>query len=300
MNNITRYVMDIYQIGCILRDTLEYLVPKKDGYSVDLYRQRQAILKNHLAPNHAFDRFLNDNKEAGEKIRNNFNDFFDLVYGDESRAVFIESEKVVVDNGYFTQILDYVVGLHETITDICKGFIKHAEEIKQLEPDLTVLMDRDDHFYRCLASLIITDQVHRLFVEYNKSIREAKGQKSPQSNFINNELNKNLGFYRFVIQHSNYQDDIYQLAVSKTEHVIEVMGGKEKLEGGGEALRKEILNVHSLWSKNVALNEVEWRQIYQKMVNNVVAFDKEMIEKRKAQQASGEQKAESSDEPKAN
>lgn len=300
MNNITRYVMDIYQIGCILRDTLEYLVPKKDGYSVDLYRQRQAILKNHLAPNHAFDRFLNDNKEAGEKIRNNFNDFFDLVYGDESRAVFIESEKVVVDNGYFTQILDYVVGLHETITDICKGFIKHAEEIKQLEPDLTVLMDRDDHFYRCLASLIITDQVHRLFVEYNKSIREAKGQKSPQSNFINNELNKNLGFYRFVIQHSTYQDDIYQLAVSKTEHVIEVMGGKEKLEGGGEALRKEILNVHSLWSKNVALNEVEWRQIYQKMVNDVVAFDKEMIEKRKAQQASGEQKAESSDEPKAN
>ena len=31
MNQTTRYVMDIYQVSVIVRDTLEYLIQKKDG-----------------------------------------------------------------------------------------------------------------------------------------------------------------------------------------------------------------------------------------------------------------------------
>ena len=45
MNQTTRYVMDIYQISVIIRDTLEYLVPKKEGYRADVYKQRKQIIQ---------------------------------------------------------------------------------------------------------------------------------------------------------------------------------------------------------------------------------------------------------------
>ena len=67
MNATTRYVIDIYQVSVIIRDTLEYLVPRKDGYKVEVYNQRKNIIKIALSKNHALDRFLTENKETGEK-----------------------------------------------------------------------------------------------------------------------------------------------------------------------------------------------------------------------------------------
>ena len=54
MNQTTRYVMDIYQVSVIVRDTLEYLIQKKDGYNADVYKQRKEILKLALTENHPF------------------------------------------------------------------------------------------------------------------------------------------------------------------------------------------------------------------------------------------------------
>ena len=79
MNQTTRYVMDIYQVGVIIRDTLEYLVTKKDGYRVDVYKQRRAVFETALNEKHALSRFLKENNETGEKIRTNIQDFYDLV-----------------------------------------------------------------------------------------------------------------------------------------------------------------------------------------------------------------------------
>lgn len=280
MNQTTRYVMDIYQVSVVIRDTLEYLIPKKDGYNTDIYKQRKEIIRISLLENHPFARFLANNKEMGEKVKQNMTDFYEMVYGDESRAVFLENDKVIVDSGYYTQLLDYIVGLHETIYEICLGFIKNAKENNTYEEALDVLVQKENAFYRCVASLVITDQIHRLFVEFNKAMHESKGENTPQSSFIGNELKKNVGFFGFVEQHAHYEDDIYKLAVTKTKFVVDCMGGKEKIDDTGEGLRKEILNLHELWTKTVVLSENEWRATYQSVVQDLIAYDKEMQEKR--------------------
>ena len=279
MNQTTRYVMDIYQVSVIIRDTLEYLVPKKEGYRADVYKQRKQIMETALNERHALSRFLSENKEAGEKIRTNITDFYDLVYGDESRAVFLENDNVVVDNGYATQILDYIVGLHETIYDICNGFVKYAKDNNTYEDALGLLLEKENAYYRCVASMVITDQVHRLFVEFNKAMHESKGQATPQSNFIGNDLRRNIGFFKFVEEHANYEDEIYKLAVDKTKFVVDCMGGKEKIDETGEGLRKEILNLHELWMKTVLLSEAEWKGVYQNTVKDLLDYDKQMMEK---------------------
>ncbi len=281
MNQTTRYVMDIYQVSVIVRDTLEYVILKNEGYNANVYKQRKEIIHTALNENHALSKFLAENKEAGEKIKQNITDFYDLVYGDESRAVFLENDKVIVDSGYTTQILDYVVGLHETIYDICNGFIKFAQGNNTYEESLGNLVAKENSFYRCVSSMVITDQIHRLFVEFNKAMHESKGEATPTSNFISNDLRKNIGFFKFVEEHANYDDAIYKLGVEKTKYVIDCMGGKEKIDDTGEGLRKEILNLHELWMKAVILAEAEWKSVYQSVVKDLVEFDKNMLEARK-------------------
>ena len=236
MNQTTRYVMDIYQVSVIVRDTLEYLIPKKDGYNPEVYKQRREVIRISLTENHPFARFLANNGEMGEKVKQNITDFFDLVYGDEARAVFLENDKVVVDSGYATQLLDYVVGLHETIYEMCLGFINSSKENDTYEEAFENLVSKENAFYRGLASLIITDQVHKLFVDFNKAMHESKGEQTPQSNFIANELKKSIGFFVFVEQHAKYEDEFYKVAVEKTKFVIDCMGGKQKIDETGEGL----------------------------------------------------------------
>lgn len=297
MNQTTRYVMDIYQVSVIIRDTLEYVIPKNEGYRTDIYKQRKQIIQTALNERHALSRFLAENKEAGEKIRQNITDFYDLIYGDESRAVFLENEKVIVDTGYTTQLLDYVVGLHETLNDICNGFVKFAKDNNAYEEQLENLIAKENAFYRCVSSMVITDQIHRLFVEFNKAMHESKGENTPTSNFISNDLRKNIGFFKFVEEHANYDDDIYKLAVSKTKFVIDCMGGKEKIDETGEGLRKEILNLHELWMKTVVLTEAEWKNAYQAIVQDLINYDKAQAEaannqnsETKAEEPTSEQK----------
>ena len=278
MNQTTRYVMDIYQVSVIVRDTLEYLIPKKDGYNPEVYKQRREVIRISLTENHPFARFLANNGEMGEKVKQNITDFFDLVYGDEARAVFLENDKVVVDSGYATQLLDYVVGLHETIYEMCLGFINSSKENDTYEEAFENLVSKENAFYRGLASLIITDQVHKLFVDFNKAMHESKGEQTPQSNFIANELKKSIGFFVFVEQHAKYEDEFYKVAVEKTKFVIDCMGGKQKIDETGEGLRKEIMALHEMWQKIVILTEPEWRNAYQNLVRDLLEFDRQRQE----------------------
>lgn len=279
MNQTTRFVMDIYQVSVIIRDTLEYLIQRKDGYRADIYKQRRTIIETALSEKHALSRFLTENKENGEKIRNNIKDFYDLVYGDEARAVFLENDKVIVDSGYATQLLDYIVGLHETFFDICNGFVKFAKDNNSYEEELSVLLAKENAYYRCVAGMVITDQIHRLFVEFNKSMHESKGQQTPQSNFIANDLKRNIGFFKFVEEHANYDDAFYKLAVDKTKFVVDCMGGAQKIDETGEGLRKEILNLHDMWLKTVVLAEADWKNVYTAEVQLLIDYDKEMATK---------------------
>ena len=278
MNQTTRYVMDIYQVSVIVRDTLEYLIPKKDGYNPEAYKQRREVIRVSLTENHPFARFLANNGEMGEKVKQNITDFYDLVYGDEARAVFLENDKVVVDSGYATQLLDYVVGLHETIYEMCLGFINSSKENDTYEESFENLINKENAFYRGLASLIITDQVHKLFVDFNKAMHESKGEQTPQSNFIANELRKSIGFFVFVEQHAKYEDEFYKVAVEKTKFVIDCMGGKQKIDETGEGLRKEIMALHEMWQKIVILTEPEWRSVYQNIVKELLDYDKQRQE----------------------
>ena len=71
----------------------------------------------------------------------------------------------------------------------------------------------------------------------------------------------------------------------KTVAIVAHRRGTCPSDETGEGIRKEILNLHTLWARAVVLTEAEWRGVYQKVVNDLIAYDKEMLAKRQAAQA---------------
>ncbi len=281
MNQETRYVLGIYQLGVIIRDSFEYGIPKPN-YDLNVYNQRKAGIKHCVEENSPFMHFLSQQEKIGEEIKKNVLDFIDLVYGDESRVAHVEDGKLVIDPAFSNQVFDYIVGLHETLNDIVKGYVEQSKNnTHNLEDKLEVLLEKDNLFYRSISSLVLTDAIHRLFVEFNKTMNEAKGQQNPQSSFVASELNKVLGYYNFVQQHSDIKNEKYLNNVEATKKVISYISGQEKVEEG-KNLRDIMVALHEDWVKICQVNELDWKTTYVEIWQELSEFERNLQNANKA------------------
>ncbi len=274
MNQATRYVLGIYQLGVIIRDSFEYGIPK-ENFDVNVYNQRKASIKHCVEDNSPFIHFLSQQDKIGDEIRKNVFDFIDLVYGDEARVAHVEDNKLIVDPAFGTQVFDYIVGLHETISDITKGYVEQSKTNDTYYEKLDELIKKDDVFFRCISSLVLTDAMHRLFVDFNRTMNEAKGQQNPQSTFVANELNKVIGFYNFVQQHSKIENEKYAANEEATTNILNNMSGKEKDEEG-KNLRDEIMKLHEEWTKVCQVAELDWRKTYVEIWQELTDFERDL------------------------
>ena len=259
MNEQTRYAMAIYQIGVIIRDTMEYLIPAgQNGYNKDVYLSRQQMLQHLLEENAPFQVFCNNNKtpakegetSIGERISSQVHEFFDDVYGEDSRIVKLEHDEVVVESSLVLQMLDYIIGLHETISDICIGFRNQFEKDKVLEEDFDELLKVDDPFFRSVAFRCVATNFVKKFIEYNEAVRayisserQTKGidpSKDPNFNpkndpscaFISNEMNRIMGFFTFLRGHNKSTDVIFKSLIEKMEDQFHFFDGSKQVPQG--------------------------------------------------------------------
>lgn len=286
MNQATRYVLGIYQLGVLIRDSLEYGVTK-EKYDLKIYNTRKANIKHCVEDNSPFMHFISQQKEIGQEIKNNVLNFIDLVYGDESRVAHVENNELIVDPAFSTQVFDYIVGLHETISDIVKGYVNQSKTNNTYDEKLERLVEKDDLFYRCITSLVLTDAIHRFYLEFNREMQQSKGQTTPQATFVNNELNKVVGYFNFVQEHSKINDpefvkehpvmaeEKYSKNVEASKRVLSLMGGKEKLIEG-ENLRDVIMHAHEEWAKLCQVKEYDWRAIYVDIWQELTDFEKSL------------------------
>ncbi len=279
MNQISRYILGIYQVSLMVRDTLEYGMVK-ESYSKDIYMQRKAHLQHGLVDGSPLSSFLKNNGETGDKIRSQLEEFIGDIYGDESTIVKVEDDKLIVDRATIVKLYDFVVGIHETLKDILDGHYSNANKEGNAESEIKALIDADDKFYRSLACLTITDEIHRSFVEFNKTMAEAKGQKNPQSNFVLNEIKRYVGFYKFVTTHSKIEDTDFIKATEQTMEVLYYMEGSKKLEPG-QSLKEMIDALHRSWQNLCATYEPNWRQLYIKEWQSLIEFEKKLFEANK-------------------
>lgn len=274
MNNTSRFIMGIYQVSIMIRDSLEYL-QNRDNFDVKVYNQRKAYIEHGLVEEAPLAKFLANNGETGEKIKKNLNEFFDAVYGPESTIVSIDGDRLVVDKAQSIKLLDYIVGLHETLFDIEKGFIAQAKKDNVFEQDIEDLIKFDEKYFRAILCINLVDMIHAQFLEFNKAMRESNGQTGPQTNYILNEIKKLVGLLKFQSEHANKEDEDFAKAYDSTFTMLKYMEGSEKPQEG-KSIRDQIIEARKLWEIEIGKNEPEWRTRYSKQWEDLVQYEREL------------------------
>ena len=282
MNQTTRFVMGIYQVSLMIRDALEY-IQNKETFDLNVYKQRKQFIEHGLIESAPLSRFLSQNGDVGKNIRNNLNDFVDAVYGDDSTIVSIDGEKVVSDKGQKLKMLDFIVGLHETLQDVMKGFINQSKNDNTYEEELDTFLKYDEKFFRSLLCINLVDQIHALFLDFNKAMQQSKGEPGPATNFILNDLKRVVGFLKFENEHADKEDEGFKKAYDASFLMLQYMEGSKKAEDKGTTIKDQIVEARKLWQVEIGKNEPEWRTRYQILWDKLVAFEQEEAAKRRAQ-----------------
>ena len=195
----------------MIRDTLEYTMDKP-SYSYESYLMRKDLILRGIQPNTPLGSFLEknnqDEKHLGDDIKNKIKTFHDEVYGDDSIIIKVTPEKELrVDKSQHMAIYSYVIGIYETMLDILYGYLTMAKKNNQLEPEIEKLMRTNDAFYRGFIYLQLCKDLYAQFKEFQTAMNETKGQPTPQSNYISQEIQKIFGFFNFIKNHCRLTDE---------------------------------------------------------------------------------------------
>lgn len=279
MNLTTHYIMGIYQLNLILRDSLEYMTPNKE-FSLDHYLKRRAGLDSLLNENAPFGQFVKNNGDKAQEVMNNFHKFYDEVYGENATIVKVHSDKVEVDKSKHTQFYEMVIGLFQTIEDILQGYLKHAKDTNQYEIYLEKAINSNEYYFRAASHLVIVHDMIALFNEFQQAYRESNGERTPVVNFINDDINKYFGFIAFEKKHTRVKDATYHAMLDKVMMLVEAMNGKRALPEG-TTFPSLFTDVEKTILSEVEKSEALWKTDFAPLVNDYIAFNKEQMEKAK-------------------
>ncbi|MCF0116804.1 MAG: hypothetical protein HUJ61_01990 [Bacilli bacterium] len=284
MNRTNHAIFLIFHYSIMVRDTLEYTLEKPENaapYSVENYKARKQVLTGMLNNPSPLTEFLNQNGETGEKIRTQLNDFIEDVYGDDSTILKVGQEGLRVDKAQSIKIFNYVVGLYETLSDVVNGYLNYAREQKQDEKDFENIVAFNNRFYRGISYMAIVHILAKTYKEFNDAMRESKGNPTPQSNFLGNDLQQLVGFIQFIKEHNPNKDDEEIMAfINSTDDCIKVIGGLEKAPEGTnifEMLQKTENQIRAYVAAKEPINNSNLSELFASVRDYEAKLQKEQL-----------------------
>jgi len=228
INKPTQFLLSLYHYSIFIRDTLEYTF-RKDVYHAQAYKARRNALVASLTEKGQIKMILSKLGENGPKIEDKLKEFIQLVYSDDSTVVKETPTELRVDHAQHLAIFEMVVGLHQTIWDMVLGYLQAAETRNDVTLPLRPLFAADERMYRSIVFFAIMTEIEKVFAEFQKAMRESKGQKTPQSNYIINDLTKLVQLINFQKAHSHIKDTAFNDMIDHNLKVLEMIEGKREL-----------------------------------------------------------------------
>ena len=272
MNNFSLYTFRLYHYLLTLRDTLEYAIKRE--HKIEIYENRKKILVDNLQEGTPFGDFLKNNGETGDKIREKVQSFIDELYSENSTILVPSGDTVRVDTAQIVTLYDMAVGLTETLRDIVFQYIAYGQNNKEIDPMMVDLVNDDERMYRIILSMLVMRSFQESFAEFQKVMSESQGKPTPQSNFIvQNELVKMAGFLRFSRQHTRCTDNETLDILDETLKVIEMTEGRRQ-RPDNKGFKEIFDDLNNKLNESTAKYEATWKQIYQKVVEEVTKGQK--------------------------
>lgn len=268
MNNISRSIATLIHYNVLIRDTLEYTLNKKE-YSRQLYDYKKNGIKIELEQNTPLKIFIEKNGENGQKLKDKILEAYERIYGEKSTIIHVAPDGLRVDNAQNITVFELIIPLHEELRKIIDAHLDFARKENQLEDKITDLVKTDEKFYRGIVFMALVPELERLFVDYNKARSEAKGELTPQSNFIQNDLNKVVGLLGFSRQNARVTDREYTDLLDQVFDVVEEIEGRRDLRSG-HTFQGEFADLKTNVSKYIAAIEPIWKAKYDAVMKELV------------------------------
>lgn len=269
MNQVSEVITTLEHYKVVIRDTLEYTLPR-DNYDMNAYNEKKRSILVELDQNTPLKSIINNSGENGEKLEKMIRDFYEEVYGDSSTILKAAEDGLRVDHAQHLSIFRGVLPIHENIEGMVRGIIADA---KKNNIDVSVVEHVDlleERMYRTVAYLTLTNQLIKLFSDYNQARREAKGEESAASKFIGNDINAVIQNLNIVRANSHITDERFMGVQDKVFALVEFMTGRRDLpmgKGFGEVIKETQDAVGGL------IREVEpaFRDAYVPVLNELIA-----------------------------
>lgn len=287
METISRVIVSFVYYNSLVRDTLEYTL-NKEQYDVNFYNYKRNGIVNELKLNTPLKNFIENNGEAGQKLKERLEKFGNDFYSDTSTVLHLANDGLRVDNAQNIKIFEDTVPLHQEMSNIVNLHVKYAHDHQNeinISADELARLDTlrlvDNRFYTAVAYLALSREIYKQFEEFNKARREANGERTPQSNFIEQDLNKLNNLLELVRRGSIANDVIYTDATDALFQSIEMMNGRRQLPTG-KTFADVVNDASQKISAFVKDSEENYKQIYGPLLNELIEASKKDKEAKEA------------------
>lgn len=268
MNQVSQVITTLEHYKVVIRDTLEYTLPR-DNYDMNAYNEKKRSILVEVDQNTPLKSIITNSGENGEKLEKLIRDFYEEVYGDGSTIIKAAEDGLRVDHAQHLAIFKGVLPIHENIEGMVRGIIADA---KKNNVDVSVLENVDnleERMYRTIAYMTLTNQLVKLFSDYNQARREAKGEESAASKFIGNDIQAVINNLNIVRGNSHITDSRFMGVQDKVFELVEFMTGRRDLpmgKGFGDVIKETQDSIGGL------IREVEpaFRDAYVPVLNELI------------------------------
>lgn len=290
MNQISEVVTTLEHYNVAVRDTLEYCI-RKDSYDPKLYQEKKRSILIEVDQHTPLKDIIDHSGENGEKLEKAIREFYADVYGDDSTILKLADDGLRVDHNQHMAIYRHVLPIHENVNNMILGVLQNGHQNNLDVADVEKLHDADEAMYRGVAYMALVNDLCRLFNEYNQARNEAKGEETPASKFIGNDISAIIQNINFVRANAKITNAVYKNMEDKIVELMENMTGRRDLPIGKKFpdVMRETLETINLYVRD---SEATFRSLYVPTINA-------LIEQVKADDAKRAEAAKAEEEKKA-
>ncbi|MCR5492016.1 MAG: hypothetical protein K6F32_07815 [Bacilli bacterium] len=268
MNQASQVLTTLIHYNVAVRDTLEYCLVK-EKYDENLFKEKKRSVLVEVNEHTPLKDIIDHSGENGEKLEKAIREFYDEVYGDESTILKLADDGLRVDHNQHLAIYRHVLPIHENVTSMIRGIISdaHSKNIDVAEAEKVQLAN--DRMFRAVAYMTLVADLNKLFNEYNQARNDAKGEESPASKFIGNDISTVIQNINFVRGNARETDSVYKNMEDKINGLMENMTGRRDLPTGKRFpdVMRETAETVSLYVRDA---EAAFRACYPQLIQELL------------------------------
>lgn len=288
MNQISEVLTTLIHYNVAVRDTLEYCL-RKDSFDPRMYEEKKRSILVEVDQHTPLKDIIDHSGENGEKLEKAIRDFYAEVYGDDSTILKNADDGLRVDHAQHQAIYQHVLPIHEDVNNMILGVLAdgHKNNLDVAEAEKVAIAE--EALYRGVAYLTLVSDLNLLFNDFNKTMNENKGEPSPASNFIGQDIEATIRNINFVRSNAKVTNAIYKNMEDKIVALIENMTGRRDLPVGKRFpdVMRETVETINLYIRDA---EAAFRACYGPLVQALleqVKADDEARARGEAPQAAG-------------